>query len=755
MKEFNENNNSNEMTENTSVESTITESTVDDTSSTSFTEGAETICGVEAAKKNTTRIIAIIVAIIVLIFGCCAGAYAAIPQFKNTVKMLINSPNEYYKWVESENTEGNVDFLSELLYGNAKEKVSSTNMKIKAEFDNAGIDKFLKENSEAIPAESGFTLPSAIDMTVKSANIDGYAIVNEQISAEDNSIASINIYNKDNKYYLQCPELSSSYICYDYMNIIEKSMENFSTNANIENEQIAKIYKSIVDKMMGNSDDELLSRNEFEDIFNRYFSVIIENVNNVELSKNIECEADGVKCNYTKLTAKFDEGTLFSALKCVLKELQNDDVLSDLVEEYTGISKDNYKNGIEQALNSIGGLEITGGDAIFLMNVYVNSKGEVVGRSIEEAEGLGKFSLGYICTNDSNNYGFSLYFEADGDRVALDGNAVENSGKFSGNVKISSTEPLDGNASNASEVNDIIGFSFENFESNGEYLKGTITFALNALGLDDLTLNFDEKDGNQICNFDLTYDGTKLASFTCESNNKEPDSITVFNNDAKIYDTQNPSDMEQYSKEADYETYMKNICKVFGIDESLAGDMDVLNSLGSSYGINNFGMDEDEFDYDEDIDVKDSYVEYDLSKIKIQYNGNDIKLPGKVDGIFDKIKFDEEKVEANGYAYGYSDNYDISASIYNPSDQEINVEDCNVYSLSIAGNEANTNEKLVVDGIGIGDDIQKVVEKYGCKLSDSKSGITELTDSNSGFGYISFTYFDDKITGISLYFDAI
>ncbi len=773
MSDFNENNNQENFSENQSVEpsepvesaavavDSPNENISENISEISNMNGPEIVGGVETVKKNTTKIIAIIVAIVILLFGCCAGAYAFIPQVKNSVKMLMDSPEEYYQWVESQDTEESLKSFTDFLYSDKAVDPENAhgNTFITIEPDQQGIEKLLSEKAGVTLSETGITLPEKIDVNTKSAVIDGYAISNAELSAGGESILTTNVYMKDGRIYLQYPELSSSYLCLDLIVAFKQGFEEGMAESS--SNQFTLNLSDAIEKMetsSGEKTEPVFSQAEFEELINKYSDIIINNIRNVKMEKNSKCEADGVSCEYTKLIVNFDQGTLFSILKDILKEFPKEEKIIDLVAENSDYSKEEFLALLEEANKSIGGLKVDGGEVYAVMNVFVNSKGEIMGRSFENAEGYGDYSIGYICTENGNDYGVSLFAEVNKEKYSIDGNVSESAGKFTGSMALSG---------NGQE--NVLGVSFKDFECGEKYVKGEMTLGLGALGLDDFTLNFDEKDGEQTCAFDFTYGGSKIGSFTIKSNNEAPDKITVFNKDAKVYSNENA---DEYDMEVDYTEFLKKLYKgLFGLDEKALADMGLdLNDISSSFGSleyvdilddskldSNPALDSNQtndLDDDFNVDYDDYSVEYDMSKIKFQLNEKDIKLPGKIDGVLDKAEFDDEKIGAKEYSYAYSDENGISYKIYNPTDKEVAGKDCDIYGISVS--DYTTGYKLTIDGIGVGDDIQKIVDKYGCKLEKEESGygFTSIDDTN-GYNYISIMYENGKIVSIDIMFSSI
>lgn len=745
MSDFNENNSQNDISENISSEPETNLKSPENNSEVTFEpvaeNGPEIISGAEAVKKSPAKIIAVIAVIIVLLFGCCFGAYAFIPQVKNQVKMIVNSPEEYFKWVYTQDIENTNKLIADAIY-NQDETESDFKGNLKIDLEKEAIEKYMTENSGKSFEDNGMKLPSSVNMDIKMAKMDDYQAVNADITADGNPLIKENIYLKDNKYYLQYPDISSSYLCFDFIGLMKTSLEAEG------NEQASEILSPVIDNLTEDSEAQLLTRDEFEDIFNRYFEIVINDVENVEMEKDSECEASGIKGKYTKLVAKFDMGTCYSVVRDILTEAQNDEVIAKLLEENSKYTKEDFKNAVGNLLDQFKGLEVTGGNTAFVMNTYVNNKGEIVGANIDnigytdEAEETGfadEFSIGLFTANNGNDYGFSAFVEIDEERYSIDGTAKENAGKFTGDASV------------LSEGEKVFGLTFDNLEfaDNGELINGSVTLGLSSFGIDDLKIDF-ESDGNKhTIKSDITIGGTKYAAITYDITREQPDSITIFSDDAKVYNINDG--MEQYYQDGDMQSLIDNICDVFGIDPELLTRGGYLENNADFNDLDEDFLIDSDYDIDglDDVDTENLNIKYDLSKVKIQFNNSDIKLPGKIEGIYDKVKFEKDKVASNTTEYGYSDDYGTFVGVYNNTDKEANIKDCDISYISVT---ADSTDKLTIDGIGVGDDIKKAADKYGYELSDPKSGFIELENDGDGFGYIDISYESGKIYEIAVYF---
>lgn len=685
----------------------------------------DTVSGVEVVKKKRKglKIAAIVACAVGVLVGGSFATYALVPQVKNFVKLNLNSPEKYYAWVEKEN---NKEFAKIFEEGNES---ASANVDISFDLNKESLSSLV---GSSLDETLGFTLPSKYEINQKTAIIDGCTTVNQKISIDSNELLNCNGYSKDNIYYYQFPELSSSYISVDLNELLSMMMQNVDA----EDEQVANIMSGIMSNALNGN--KVLSNEDLKTLYERYSAIFINNVKTVDRSKNVTCEAGGVSCKLTKLSAHIDQGTLYAFAKDALKELENDEIAIKLATENFGITKEEYKSSISEVNEMIGNINFSGGDDIMLMNVFVDNKGNVVGRTfdlINNEETIG--TLGYNFTASGKDCGMNFFFETDGERYFIDGNFKNNAGKYTGTINVSDKFEMD--------VTD--------FRAD-EFMEGDLTLKLSQFGIDDVKVSFSTEDEKQLVNADLNIQGQNLGSISISADSKTPESMVVFNDQATVYDMDN---IDEYANNIDSNTLGKNMCKILGIDESNAdafmqGFIQGLSrSLGGSI-IDDDLTDIDQIDddyYDNNSDpYADSTIEYDLSKVKIQIDGKDVSFPAKLDNVMKLIDFDEDKVEAHDYLYGFNEDYTVSATIENNSDKTVATKDCEISSISIS---EGAPVDISVDGIKINDDIKKLSDKYGCKIDNTESGFIEIADKEN-YNNITFYYIDSKIYEITVSF---
>ena len=747
MSDFNENQNNEQVTpaETPAVEPVITEQP-------SFAE-AQLVDGVEPAKKKP---VLLIVAIIVVILAAgSALAYNFIPWVKNNVKMLINKPEDYYSWVEEENLSEMADGISEA-YGKGLDSIgkqAAEEVEIKADIDAANVGALIEELSGSPLSESGITLPSSIAVKA-GANVDGENISEScLITADDKTLATMNVYAKDGAYYVQVPELSPAYISMDMQALMDQAYAEMDSDT----AAFMQGYMEAVTSLSTNPDalKDMLSEKELNELIVKYFTLVFENIDDVELEKGVSCEANGVKTEYNKLVAEVDQGALFSICKDVLKEAKNDKTIIKLVEKF-GLSKDDYTSAVEGLLDELGSLEVSGGETLFTMNVYVDSKGKICGREIEIPE-ADELKIGYMTAEDASDKALDINFAVDGEGIQIAGKSTEKSGKDSGEAKI----VLIGMNDDGSNVE--LPVSFKDLETVNEdkgYCKGEFTLDLTGFEGPSLTFVMDSDGKGQTIKSDITIDGTNYGTISISSKEETSVEIPAFDASQKVYNyTEDGAEMEQYVTDAsaNLAAFIDNIGSAFGV-EGLGSIFS--GAITDSMGGNALGGDITGGDIGGDIDITDDpivgtgnaaeEVTYDFSKLNIQINGQTVTIPAKINGILDFVQADDAQIEAGYFTSYYSDDYTFGVSIENNTDKAAAPADCLVTGFSVSEGSAVS---VSVDGITIGSNVADVAAKFGVTIDDTSYGDITVYDTASDWNDLTIYYYDGKVD--SIYMDII
>ncbi len=713
------------------------------------------ISGVEPAKKKPVFLIVAI--ILVILAGGFAAAYNFIPWVKNNVKMLVSKPENYYLWVEEQNLEEMADKVSEG-YGDLlkSDKTNSGEFELKADIDSTNVGALIEELTGSPLSDSGIVLPSNI--AVKGgANVkeDGKMDSSFQINASDKTLATLNMYMQDGVYYYQVPELSPSYIAIDLNTMLE------SAYLEMDSEEAAYM-QTFMETFTSFSTDpdaikDFISEKELNELIVKYFTIVFENIDDVEIEKGVSCNVNGVKTEYNKLVAEVDMGAVYSIAKDVLKEAKKDKTIINLIEKF-GLSKEDYVEAIDGILEQFGTLEVKGGDTMFTMNVYVDSNGKICGRDIEipDEEDL---EIGYMTAKDDSDEAFDVKIMSDGEGLQIVGSSEEKSGKSSGDVKLI----LAGVNNDGTDI--AIPVSYKNCEVVNEskgYTKGEFSIDTSSFGGPVIAINLDSDGKSQTFKTDVAIGGTNYGSVSFTTSEKNTMDIPAFDSAQTVYQyTEDGAELQEYIMSAtdNLVTLLNNVGSAFGVDglgnifgAALTSDpTGGISAIDPTIGQNTvvdptIGQNTLVEPTTEAATVED--VKYDFSKFNYQINGQTVTIPSKIDGILDFVVVDKDKVGANDLEFFYSEDYTFGVDISNNTEADAAPKDCLVSGLSVSeGSLVNFS----IDGITIGSNISDVAAKFGAKLEDPSSGYITIYDSKSDWNDVTFYYYNGKVNSFDIY----
>ena len=182
---------------------------------------------------------------------------------------------------------------------------------------------------------------------------------------------------EDEKGFLQIPELNKSYIGMD----IEEFFEFCDMDVDLDDiNEMYEMYEKVY--------DALPNKSKVEKIIERYASLMLSSVEDVEQSKEEVSVGDYSK-KMTVLEATIDEKTVRDALEVVIKELKKDKDVKKIVYEVLEIQDEVDADDVYDAfLEVLDDLEddlddIEDEEFEIVWKTYVDSKGAIQGRSFE------------------------------------------------------------------------------------------------------------------------------------------------------------------------------------------------------------------------------------------------------------------------------------------------------------------------------------------------------------------------------------
>ncbi len=347
----------------------------------------------------------------------------------NTAMKLFSSPAKYYAHVEKGEIKELASDLA-LAYDNmflSNASVYDTSL----DYD---ISLELSETAyEMLGDVAGFDDASGLS---KMAIETFFSVKGDSISANaaatvgKSDLISVNFVADlaEAEAYVQIPELNEKYIGADISDYAEEIADALK-----QSEEMLALYPK---------------KKTVESILNRYMEIVVESIDEDAVSKKSdEISVGDIEQKCTCLTIKMKEKDLVQVTEAILTEAKNDKELLDVLiafGEFTyGMDEDEireyYEDSIDSALEDLEDAKEKESEAELKMKVWVNNKGEVVGREIEIDDG--EVAILYQMPMKGKNFEYELVLTEDGEDIfALTGAGTKNGSSLSGDFEVEIVE---------------------------------------------------------------------------------------------------------------------------------------------------------------------------------------------------------------------------------------------------------------------------------------------------------------------------
>ena len=498
---------------------------------------------------------------------------------KNWFKKTFSEPEEYYQWVEgkvAEEVASNVstiydDYLRESL------KIYDTSVSVEAgvQLEETGMDMlsllFMGTGDVSWFDSANF----AADISIKDNKISVDLQETDLLS-----VAGILDLAEENA-YLQLPDLNEMYMM----------AETDDAEEVIEYMDMLKVlYEASPDKKL------------VEKILNRYTELVLSCVDDVDMSEKT-IRAEGVSQDCVELEVTIDEKTLADMAEIVLETMKEDEDIKEWIfEAFATVEESDFdmdldmdaeefyeelQGAMDDALDEAE--DISDYDMELVMTVYVDSKGNICGRSIEQYEQ----TIEVLMVHDGSEFGYSATYEMYGDKMELVGSGKDSGGKLTGEFEVKY---------NGMGLVDIAVEKFDTDKLKVGQLQGTFTVApssslINALELSsyasvigDLSLTIEaESDENSVklvCS--VLEEEEKWGTITLAAS-KDSGTTVKLPSDKKVVEVEDMDDFEDWYETVDWEGYIKKLVKAEVDDEITdiledVSEMDVEEIIGYLFG---------------------------------------------------------------------------------------------------------------------------------------------------------------------------
>ena len=509
-------------------------------------------------KKGKKLIIALVV-----ILALIGGGFFALrgnATVQNTIALTTKSPKEYYLSIERSSLDNYLDTY----LNNYDKYFNALNQLPDEDLQTAFNVKFNVKLNELI---TSLLNVEGLDLSSVEANLNtninkDKGLVKLNLDLNGTSLISSNLYVsiEEKVMYIQIPELNEGYLMISFEDL------------GLTEDVLGELYAEI-DNLKASLKDINITSEDLKTMSKQYFDILLENIKVEDLKKGVSLESNGITTKTTQITTILDGKAFYNISKDALMNIKNDSTMLSVFEAY-GSSQEEMKNLIDEALEELKNEKesIESDKTVCYMNVYVDNKGNIVGRtfSVEpDSEYSDEVEFGYYMLNKDSEYGYEIYIESAGERIfEITGDAEKSKDGYTGSFDCSITN-MD---TDSVEWFDITNFKVD-FE-NVKYLDSTQSFAQGKVKVSSplfsgmsVFINLDS-DGKTYQNytFGLLSGVTEMASISLQTETLEfkdfklPDANTE-----SIYNAMT-EEVDEYISNIDIEAFMNEISEKLGVN---------------------------------------------------------------------------------------------------------------------------------------------------------------------------------------------
>lgn len=390
------------------------------------TQPVQTEAPVAGQKKGKWIFAAALAAAVVVVLAVILILVFRSESMQNWTKKTFSQPEEYYQWVEGRAVENRTacaaDIYQDVIRDSIKIYDTSVNVEAKLELAEAGKDMVSLLGMAGV--DMSWLEEAAVSggITIK----DNKIAVNAEEAGTISVVAMMDL--AEEKGYIQFPDISSTYMGSD-VDGAEELIEVF--------EALKIVYENTPDKK------------QVEKLLNKYVELALTCIDDVEMSDG-HIRAEGVSQDCVELEVTIDEKVMADVAETVLSAMAEDEELEKLIVKSIStmeeadldlladldfdMDAEEIYEELQEALEDAAGQTryIKENDMEIVMVVYVDSKGNICGRSLEY-EGV---TVEMVMAHAGNDFGYKLECKAEGESVALTGSGKDKGGKLTGEFAV-------------------------------------------------------------------------------------------------------------------------------------------------------------------------------------------------------------------------------------------------------------------------------------------------------------------------------
>jgi len=556
----------------------------------------DSVTGVDKAPKKKTgmKIAAVSVAAVAVAAGGSALAYNLSDTVKNTVKLAMLKPDDYYAWVYEKNAEDQSDEISKA-YSEYLEKYkngTSASISLKYEASDSVKDYLLESifgtsvdtsgNQEIETISNIINNIDSIELGIDAAAKEGTVLETIYGSLNGDKLASAEIaidldsYN----YFARVPELTEKWIGVD--------MGSMMDELDSESQEVLDLIKDVTGDL-----ESYISPDELSDLIRRYTAVWTENIKDVELEKKENISIGDVEVEYTVITAEINEEKAFDLCKAYIDEVSNDKMIKEIIIDKLDVcSEDEYNELFEELLEDFEDKKnVEFGDDVLTFVTYVDSTGTIRGYDMSMSD---NFSVNCIYGADDDNIAGEMKFTNDGEEIlsaVLD--AEKDKDIYTGNIDCAVVDDYGDKTEFSIDFDD-----FEVVDEEKGYVNGNVAINVPGGVKVELELKADKKAQNII--YDADFGVMNLGTFTLSLSSDESAKVSMPETDDALMIDENISSLglDDYVTESEMRNFINGICKKIGLPDEITSMLED-EMADELYGYS--------YDYDEDLDFDDDF----------------------------------------------------------------------------------------------------------------------------------------------------
>ena len=451
----------------------------------------------EKVKKMPKKSLIIVAAIALVLIVVLAN----FKSVTNSVNKLVSSPEKYYASVEKNQIKELAGSFADTYDNTVLENLDINNYSV-----DYGIEVELSE--EARELIEGALNVDETDAFKKMAADFFLSIKGDVISAEGsatlgkNKLISANavVDMAKGEAYAQIPELSSKYIGVS----LEEYAEDFSEQYALVMEQSENLTAAFP------------KAKTVEKLINRYLAIAVENVDSVKEDKGTIKVGD-IEQKCTTIRVRIKEEDAYNIAKAILEEAKDDKELHNLIADFAVAAAeieeeemdkdeviDMFVEEIENALDELEEIEEFDSEEELVMNVWVDNKGEVIGREIKLND---ESFFSYKTAQKGNKFEFKAVLVTDPDyeeEIIFEGTGKKNSSTLNGEFVLKMKEE-----DKTSKFLEVKVDDYKIKKAKEGFIDGSFTFSISeeflreanagmaAAIISDYELKFDIKSGKK------------------------------------------------------------------------------------------------------------------------------------------------------------------------------------------------------------------------------------------------------------------